>query len=186
MLLLAACLGTYLRLLLSHPGHPLDVPTNEEHRYSPDVSKGPYMRMVQLDGRPAWCDICQCMKPDRTHHCRQCNICILKMDHHCFFIAGCVGLGNQRLFLQFLVYTTAYALWLFLTGAPLAANGIVAALGPLNLTLLWKLYKIYLFTLLSIICNTYRVIRDRKLISLLAGVSDWATIDPLWLAFIVL
>lgn len=28
-------------------------------------------------------------KPPRTHHCRQCKTCILKMDHHCkFFVSS--------------------------------------------------------------------------------------------------
>ncbi|CAG7818121.1 unnamed protein product [Allacma fusca] len=30
-----------------------------------------------------YCEKCQIIKPDRTHHCSVCGYCILKMDHHC-------------------------------------------------------------------------------------------------------
>nr|XP_023693661.1 probable palmitoyltransferase ZDHHC20 [Paramormyrops kingsleyae] len=30
-----------------------------------------------------YCDRCQVIKPDRCHHCSACDVCILKMDHHC-------------------------------------------------------------------------------------------------------
>ena len=50
------------------------------------------------------CQRCLKCKPDRCHHCSQCNQCILKMDHHCPFIANCVGRHNLRHFLLFLLY----------------------------------------------------------------------------------
>ena len=33
------------------------------------------------DGRPIWCSKCQNWKPDRTHHCREVDRCVRKMDH---------------------------------------------------------------------------------------------------------
>eukprot|EP00850_Spirogloea_muscicola_P003294 SM000013S26463 [mRNA] locus=s13:504306:505807:+ [translate_table: standard] len=51
-----------------------------------------------------YCRMCQFPKPQRAHHCRSCGLCILDMDHHCPFIANCVGATNQRHFVLFLIY----------------------------------------------------------------------------------
>ncbi|BGP38635.1 hypothetical protein JCM10450v2_002585 [Rhodotorula kratochvilovae] len=50
-------------------------------------------------------------KPERTHHCSVCQTCILKFDHHCPWIKGCVGLHNERYFLLFLCYFSVAALF---------------------------------------------------------------------------
>ena len=31
-------------------------------------------------GDPKWCEACQIWKPDRTHHCKVCDACVLRMD----------------------------------------------------------------------------------------------------------
>lgn len=47
---------------------------------------------------------CNMYKPDRCHHCRVCNTCVLRMDHHCPWIANCVGFHNYKFFLLLLFY----------------------------------------------------------------------------------
>ncbi|KAI9286159.1 DHHC palmitoyltransferase-domain-containing protein [Umbelopsis sp. AD052] len=64
-----------------------------------------------------WCKTCQCWKPDRTHHCSICDECVLKMDHHCPWVNGCVGYNNYKFFLQFLCYTTLSGMWMLITTA---------------------------------------------------------------------
>jgi len=44
------------------------------------------------------------LKPYRAHHCRVCDRCVLKMDHHCIFLAQCIGLFNYKYFCLFVVY----------------------------------------------------------------------------------
>jgi len=43
-------------------------------------------------------------KPPRSHHCRVCGVCRLRMDHHCHFAAACVGHRNYRAYLLLLLY----------------------------------------------------------------------------------
>lgn len=43
-------------------------------------------------------------KPERAHHCRSCKTCVLKYDHHCPWINQCVGLGNERYFILFMLW----------------------------------------------------------------------------------
>ncbi|PWN34356.1 zf-DHHC-domain-containing protein [Meira miltonrushii] len=43
-------------------------------------------------------------KPERTHHCSICDTCILKFDHHCPWLNQCVGIGNERYFVLFMVW----------------------------------------------------------------------------------
>ncbi|KAF8869537.1 DHHC palmitoyltransferase-domain-containing protein [Mucidula mucida] len=51
------------------------------------------------------CRKCAQRKPERTHHCRICNRCVLKYDHHCpVRINQCVGLHNERHFVMFMAY----------------------------------------------------------------------------------
>jgi len=44
------------------------------------------------------------LKPFRAHHCRFCDRCVLKMDHHCIFLAQCIGHFNYKFFCLFVVY----------------------------------------------------------------------------------
>merc|ERR1712232_1222568 len=50
-------------------------------------------------------------KPDRAHHCKVCDICIFRMDHHCPWVNNCVGFRNQRLFILFLIYIALLSIY---------------------------------------------------------------------------
>lgn len=64
--------------------------------------------------RRRYCEICQIEQPYRTKHCSQCEACIAKYDHHCFWIGGCVGELNLRTFFVMLVIQNVTYLWLTL------------------------------------------------------------------------
>lgn len=42
------------------------------------------------------------MKPLRTHHCRVCDRCVERLDHHCPWVANCVGVNNHKVFVMLL------------------------------------------------------------------------------------
>eukprot|EP00927_Polykrikos_kofoidii_P082434 TRINITY_DN81_c0_g1_i2.p1 TRINITY_DN81_c0_g1~~TRINITY_DN81_c0_g1_i2.p1 ORF type:complete len:347 (-),score=33.68 TRINITY_DN81_c0_g1_i2:99-1139(-) len=57
-------------------------------------------------GDRRYCKWCAKYKPDRCHHCRVCQTCILRMDHHCPWLYNCVGFRNHKYFVLLLFYTT--------------------------------------------------------------------------------
>jgi len=59
---------------------------------------------VKHSGARRFCKWCNRFKPDRSHHCRVCRSCILRMDHHCPWIANCVGFGNHKYFFLLVFY----------------------------------------------------------------------------------
>lgn len=50
------------------------------------------------------CLHCNNWKPERTHHCSVCKMCVAKMDHHCPWLGNCVGFHNFKTFFLFCVY----------------------------------------------------------------------------------
>ncbi|RYP67583.1 hypothetical protein DL771_007135 [Monosporascus sp. 5C6A] len=68
---------------------------------------------VKSNGEFRFCKKCQARKPDRAHHCSTCRRCVLKMDHHCPWLATCIGLRNHKAFLLFLIYTTLFCFYCF-------------------------------------------------------------------------
>lgn len=62
---------------------------------------------VKHNGERRFCQKCSMHKPDRCHHCRVCNSCILRMDHHCPWIANCVGFKNHKFFFLLVFYAGA-------------------------------------------------------------------------------
>jgi len=56
------------------------------------------------------CKRCMIIKPDRAHHCSTCKQCVMKMDHHCPWVANCVGHHNYKFFCLFLNYLSLFLL----------------------------------------------------------------------------
>ncbi|KAM3722826.1 Palmitoyltransferase ZDHHC2 [Dirofilaria immitis] len=67
------------------------------------------------DGSVRYCYKCNCIKPDRCHHCSVCGHCVLKFDHHCPWVNTCINYFNYKFFLQFLFYGLILCLWGILT-----------------------------------------------------------------------
>lgn len=50
-----------------------------------------------------FCVSCMVRKPIRSKHCKICQRCVGKHDHHCPWIYNCVGVDNHRQFLLFVL-----------------------------------------------------------------------------------
>lgn len=103
---------------------PPDGRTTSSYQRSPahthvSIDQADLTVTVKRNGEPRFCTKCSYEKPDRSHHCRICGECVLKMDHHCPWINGCVGFRNQKHFVLFISWGALYCL--FIAAATLPA-----------------------------------------------------------------
>lgn len=64
--------------------------------------------VCQDDGRPAYCSTCCQFKTDRSHHNRDADRCVRKLDHFCPWVGGVVSESSYKFFLQFVIYTAFF------------------------------------------------------------------------------
>ncbi|KAK6360641.1 palmitoyltransferase for Vac8p [Orbilia blumenaviensis] len=98
---------SYTVATFSSPGTPLE----QKSKYSSLPTHSSSSITVKASGEERFCKKCQCRKPDRTHHCSTCNTCVLKMDHHCPWLANCLGITNYKPFVLFTFYLAVFCLY---------------------------------------------------------------------------
>lgn len=59
---------------------------------------------ISIKDKYDFCEHCNKYRPEYAWHCKTCNVCILKRDHHCFIFNRCVGLKNRRYFIMYLAH----------------------------------------------------------------------------------
>ncbi|KAM3869199.1 palmitoyltransferase ZDHHC20-B-like [Diretmus argenteus] len=124
------CLWSYWKTVCTRPARPTStfcLPKAEKELYEKEERKETQQEILKkvarnlpvytcmTEGAIRYCHHCQVIKPDRCHHCSTCEMCVLKMDHHCPWVNNCVGFSNYKYFLLFLIYSVLYCIVIFAT-----------------------------------------------------------------------
>lgn len=65
-----------------------------------------------------FCDQCYIIIGKPTKHCKLCDHCVERFDHHCLFLNRCIGINNHRMFI-ILLFSSVLCIAIYL---PIAFN----------------------------------------------------------------
>ncbi|KAL9655034.1 hypothetical protein ABK040_008817 [Willaertia magna] len=83
---------------------------NKKPQYKDFTCNGFKMRLK-------YCSTCKIYRLPRTSHCRRCNSCVDRFDHHCPWTGTCIGRRNYKYFYFFVLFTTIAMIYGFTCSA---------------------------------------------------------------------
>ena len=79
---------------------------NEKIIYS-KITKKPIIRIQKN------CAICSIRRPKKCQHCFFCDNCVEEFDHHCKYVANCIGKRNKKFFYLFISFELIFLLQIY-------------------------------------------------------------------------
>ena len=55
-----------------------------------------YMYIKGMRVKIKFCKTCLILRPPGVSHCKKCNSCIERFDHHCPWLGNCIGNNNYK------------------------------------------------------------------------------------------
>lgn len=86
-----------------------------------------------------FCVDCLLRRPLRSKHCKICQRCVARHDHHCPWVSNCIGIRNHRNFITYIVALfVGIPLYAYLVSLSLEVRGLPT--DPVECTLLAESY----------------------------------------------
>ncbi|VDD77511.1 unnamed protein product [Mesocestoides corti] len=128
-----------------------------------DPSISSLMLVQQAKNDWSYCLKCESVRPPRAHHCRRCDICVLRFDHHCTYMAQCVGHANMPYFIRLLLHVAFCCIFFTFFNMPFAMRFvysdwqwwqfILCTFNPLPFMLIrWLSFHQFLVCLMTSFC----------------------------------
>jgi ribosomal protein L40E len=127
---------------------------------NPGILKGLEKPVEEHSGRFNLCDSCNIYQPYRSFHCRKCNHCVERFEHHCVWTNSCIGALNLR-YLVLLLFTSLFGLFfsvlqsfnaLMMTNS-LFGQLVLASTASFYAILLYPVTAFFITTMSSVIIN---------------------------------
>jgi palmitoyltransferase ZDHHC9/14/18 len=104
------CIWAWIDCVTSIPGY-LEINTITEEDFK---NQSPTITLKGQKIPLKYCETCRTIRDIRSMHCSICGFCIKKHDHHCGFVANCIGEKNAKKFVYFLTSIIIHSLSLFI------------------------------------------------------------------------
>lgn len=115
-------LSLLLRTACSDPGilprSEKDEQLFQENRLNVDSLNNyqmPRIKEINVKGKTfkqKYCYTCKLYRPPRSSHCSICDNCVERFDHHCPWVANCVGKRNYKYFYLFLLFLSLLCMFI--------------------------------------------------------------------------